>query len=194
MKCWFHMFVYCSVIIIVALANTSVMSHSYYLFLVVRTVSNFEVCNTVLLLIIAMLCIGYPGLTYWLQVCSPLMTCPGSAPHIPHTLVNHSVLNFYKLGFSGFHLWVIPYGICFSLAYLSAVPSVHTRPCKWEALLLSRGCITFHCVSVPQFFSSFIDRHLDCFHILPIVNNATVNMGEQVSFSVSCFHFLWIYN
>ena len=36
-----------------------------------------------------------------------------------------------------------------------------------------------------NFFShSSVDGHLGCFHVLPIVNNATINNGIHVSFSI----------
>ena len=34
------------------------------------------------------------------------------------------------------------------------------------------------------FIHSFVDRHLGCFHVLAIVNSASVNNGIHVSFSI----------
>ena len=39
----------------------------------------------------------------------------------------------------------------------------------------------FHCIWVPHLYSS-VHGHVCCFHVLPIVNSATMNTGVGVSF------------
>ena len=41
--------------------------------------------------------------------------------------------------------------------------------------------VIFHCIHIH----SYVDRHLGCFLILPLVHNATVNNGVHVSFQIS---------
>ena len=43
------------------------------------------------------------------------------------------------------------------------------------------------------FILSFVNRHLGCFHICLLLNNAVMNFGVHVSFQIGVFHFLWMY-
>lgn len=52
-----------------------------------------------------------------------------------------------------------------------------------------KGWIIFHCTYISHFFFHlYIDRQLDIFHILTIVNNDTVNIGVLILFHNTNFN------
>ena len=74
--------------------------------------------------------------------------------------------------------------------------SIHIN-CKWHYFILFKW-LTFHCIYVPYHLYPSVDGRLDCFHVPPIVNSATVNIRVQVSFWIIIFFgyiifysFLW---
>ena len=63
--CCFETFIYCNTVSTTALANSSITSHNYHFFFVVRTLkiqclNNLEIYMTALLTTIPMLCIRPP--------------------------------------------------------------------------------------------------------------------------------------
>ena len=69
---------------------------------------------------------------------------------------------------------------------------MHVVACARISFLFKYSIKYFKCFSVCIYHSLFshlsVDEHLDCFHPLPIVNNA-INMGVQISLQVPAFNF-----
>ena len=55
----------------------------------------------------------------------------------------------------------------------------------WYYFILFNDWVIVHCIYVQYntfFVHSFVNEHLDCFHVLAAINSATMNTGVQVSF------------
>ena len=103
---------------------------------------------------------------------------------------------FYEFDFLRFCIKVILYSICLSLFHL-----FHVAQCIKGPLMLSQmervrpfswlGSIHIYTWAPYIYHIFFIhsstDGHLGCLHILGIVKNAVMNMGEHISFQYPVF-------
>ena len=87
------------------------------------------------------------------------------------------------------HIWVKSYGICLSLSDLFLLREITSRSIniandKILSLLGLSSISLYICTT-----SLSVNRHLGCFHILEIVNNAAINIGVRISIWISVFIF-----
>ena len=82
-----------------------------------------------------------------------------------------------------FHVWLLPISVIF-LRFISIVAWIST------SLLYVNDYYSIMWINI-FFIHSFVDRYLGCFHFLAIMNNAAMNIPEQI-FVKTHFHFFWI--
>ena len=125
-----------------------------------------------------------------LRLYCPSLTHSTPRPTSTITFFSASLYGFLFIFvlFFRFHLSVKPEGICFSLTYFSDHTTLQVHPCchTWRDFILFCDWIWFSCIYM-FFIHPSIDRHIDCFHLLAIVNNTARNIAVHMSFQISSF-------
>ena len=98
-------------------------------------------------------------------------------------------MNLTDLGIS--YKWIIQYlSFCdnISMMFSKIIHIVHVT-----GLSSFLGLNNIKCMLHILFFHSSISEHVDCFHLLTVMNTASINMGVKKISSKSCFQFFWIH-
>ena len=70
---------------------------------------------------------------------------------------------------------------CLTPFSMTIFRSIHVA--RFDIISSFYSLVIFRCIYVPQLLYPSVDGHLGCFHLLAIVNSATMNTGVHVSFS-----------
>ena len=75
--------------------------------------------------------------------------------------------------------------LCLTLLCMTISRHIHAAVTSFHSFY---GYLIFHCINVPLLFIlCSVDGDLDCFHVLAIVNNTTMNIGVYISFQITVF-------
>ena len=85
-------------------------------------------------------------------------------------------MDFGHFIFMGYEIWTFHTSV--SVQYMTSC----CLACFFFMFIHVVACINTFCIYQVFFIQSPIDRHLDCFYLLAIVDNAAVNIRVQVFF------------